>query len=658
MYSVLIQNQRTIEEFTEFHPLFLEALNKNQIGVCRWNESGTTIDTALPDLAYLTDDKDEWRAIVVCLEGDGTGGEKTDNRNPFDFSVNKPVSEQTEDPNNDFQGKDFVSVKESRVPIVRLTQMLGGVPEPEIKFVPQKIEEDEKANKVVFNPVWNEDDNAEYERLCRKYKFDGKLPSSVIVVTIRKDFNDDSVTRKTWRINREFESSDFCRRNRYPDNCRFLVYDYKVLGANQLECDRFRFWTAILILALNKIDPSTLQAYRLYNLDIVLNKNSLEDNFTDSIRRLKAVMGMINREIRREKEKNLDVDPSLPDFEIAVDVPVEQVSSEKICVKPKVFGIFGSGALSEIRKWTQSKNRAISDFEKVIKSAERTLNIKADQMRSSCHCTEEDVIGLDYFQREDLTEKVYQLYNSIIDIQNNLPEKMSENDKMESRSTAVKKYLSKRFELKPALIFILVTSILVILGFSTAFLNKSIEINSAVILTLLKPAVCATGLAAIASLFVAVFQKLKLNSLIDDFNNLIYNSISRLNASAGIYSDYLSAVASHTRGYTYLIESEKMDYYEESGRAKKLKHIRSISAMITKIKIWAKAFNIKDVDVSEIEEYVEVNLEEKPAENSLYTFDYDEDYPVMLNNSGKTVSSPFSFVQKIKIEREELYQDE
>lgn len=658
MYSVLIQNQRTIEEFTEFHPLFLEALNKNQIGICKWNESGTTIDTALPDLAYLTDDKDEWRAIIVCLEGDGTSGEETDSRNPFDFSVNKSAAEQQNGENSGVQNNGYVSVKESRVPLIRLTQMLGGVPEPEIEFVPKKIEEKGAATKVVFEPVWNERDNAEYERICRKYKFDGKLPSSVIVVTVRKDYSDEGVTGKTWRVNKEYESSDFCRRNRYPDICRFLVYDYRAMGANQLEYDRFCFWTAILILALNIIDPSALQAYRLYNLDIVLNKNRLEENFSDSIRKLKTVMEMISREIRREKDNNPDVDPSLPDFEIAVDVPVEQLVPDEICVKTKQFGLFGSGTLSEIDRWTHAKNNAVKDFEKAVKSAERTLNIKADQTRSSCRCTEEDVIGLDTFQREDLTEKVYQIYDSIIEIQNNLPEKLSESDRIESRSTAVKKFLSKRFEFGPAVIFMLITAALVVLGFATAFLDRSIEINSATILTALKPAACAIGLAAVVSLLVVIVQKLKLNSLIDDFNNVIYTSIGKLNASAGSYSDYLSAVASHTRGHTYLIESEKVDYYEESGRAKKLKHIRSISAMITKIKIWTRAFNLKDVDTSEIEEYVEVNLEEKPAENSLYTFDYDESYPVMLNDSGKTVSSPFSFVQKIKIEREELYRDE
>ena len=64
-YSVIIQNAKTIEEFAKYQALFADALKSNRIGVCKWNESGTTVETALPELNSLTDDKEEWRAIII-----------------------------------------------------------------------------------------------------------------------------------------------------------------------------------------------------------------------------------------------------------------------------------------------------------------------------------------------------------------------------------------------------------------------------------------------------------------------------------------------------------------------------------------------------------------------------------------------------------------
>ena len=50
MYSVLIQNQKTMESFRQFHPIFMEAISDEKIGICQWLEAGTTIDTTVPGL--------------------------------------------------------------------------------------------------------------------------------------------------------------------------------------------------------------------------------------------------------------------------------------------------------------------------------------------------------------------------------------------------------------------------------------------------------------------------------------------------------------------------------------------------------------------------------------------------------------------------------
>ena len=127
MYSVLIQNKKTIESFQKYHPLFLEALNNEQIGLCRWIESGTTVETALPELLDLIDDKREWKAVIVRLADESAMAQYPSTPlNPYDFRY--------------YQQEDL-PYDESPIPLVRLTHILGQIPGPEIEYV-KKVEQE------------------------------------------------------------------------------------------------------------------------------------------------------------------------------------------------------------------------------------------------------------------------------------------------------------------------------------------------------------------------------------------------------------------------------------------------------------------------------------------------------------------------------------
>ncbi len=648
MYSVIIQNQKTIDEFTDYHPLFLEAMKKGKVGVCKWIESGRTIDTALPDLSYMTDDKDEWRAVIVRLEGDGTGGHPADLRNPYDFQENKDKTRST-------------IVEESNIPLIRLCQMLGGVPEPDVEFkaVLKDSENKNEIPHIIYEPVEDEESekrNRVYEDLVNKYRFNGKPPKSIVIITVRKDYSEERISSESWKMHKESESSDFWKRNHYPSKCRFLVYDYKTLGNNHLEYDKFCFWMSILLLSLNEIDPSTLQAYRLYDLSIDIDKISLEDNFEDTLTLVRSVKEQIERELRREREKSKDVKPEIPEFEMTVDVPIEEIDDRGICVNPRRYGLFSSGILSETGRWTQDKDQSVRSFESAIQVAERTLDVKADQTRADCKYPGGPVVALDKFQREDMEEKINELYDAIIEIQENLPSRLSDSEKVNQKSEKVKNYLRKRFSKASALISLGLTAFVIILGFVFSFLDATKE-HAPSYDTVMIPIAAGIVFSAVCAFIVVLIQKGKLNSLIREFNDVFSKAIAKLNGSTDNYSKYLSSVASHTRGCTYIVESEKIDYYQESGKARKMKHVKALSLFITKIRIWAKAFNLNKLEEADTYEYVEADTETEPSENELYTFETDGEYPVNLNSSGKVIYSPFEFVKTIRIEREELYCD-
>ena len=76
-----------MEAFSQYQPLFAEAINSGRIGVCKWIEAGTTIDTALPEIGNLTDDKKEWRAVIVrYIDDNCMAAFESDVRNPCTYT--------------------------------------------------------------------------------------------------------------------------------------------------------------------------------------------------------------------------------------------------------------------------------------------------------------------------------------------------------------------------------------------------------------------------------------------------------------------------------------------------------------------------------------------------------------------------------------------
>ena len=148
MYSVLIQNKKTMESFGQFHPLFSETLTKGNVGFCQWIEAGTTIEEALPELLDLVEDKEAWRAVIVRIQDEeDIVAHPCARLNPYDFYENA--------------GGDR-GIRENPVPLVRLTHMLGGVPVPEARFEAKIVKEDRLSPKVIYEPVTDKEEMEAY----------------------------------------------------------------------------------------------------------------------------------------------------------------------------------------------------------------------------------------------------------------------------------------------------------------------------------------------------------------------------------------------------------------------------------------------------------------------------------------------------------------
>ena len=644
MYSVIIQNQRSMDEFSKFQPLFMEAVNNDRIGICKWIESGNTVDTAIPEIYNLTNDKEEWRAIIVRFEDESNRmGFDSDLRNPYDFLSN--------------HGKEE-TFGESDIPIIRLAQILGGIPTPEMKFERLQVQEKNRASHVVYRPVTDEKNEKEYELLKRKYKYDGKRPSSVVIITVRENYTPEEDFENAWTSHKESASSDFWKVNRYPSMCRFLVCDFKEGGPVQREGDEFNFWLSVLMIAINEPDSSTLQAYRLYNLKTVIDKEQMTETFQQLVYKLKSSRYVIEEKIKREANDDVDINPELPKYRMDIPVAIKQPKDVDVRVKRRTFGLFSEGATTDIGIWSSQKKRAEKLLEESIRNAERTLDQTAIRMKEFLTFEEDEVAGLTKYQKEDMIRETDEIYDDLIRTQGKLPKTNLSNDENINKSAEeVRKYLLGRIVGKHAVVALIITIILIILSMmpSLYIASETGKVSLVCLSVILSAVILIILVFAFGTL---LFQKSKLNRLIRGYNQNMKAAFNKLTDNAKEYSRYLSDIISHSRGYSYLNLSERKKHYEESNRTLKYKHIKAINMFLEKIRRWSKAYYLKvDFESNHIDERTTVDISILPTESRLYTFEFGSSYPVEVNNSGTYIDSPFAFVTKLKIIREELYDD-
>lgn len=242
--------------------------------VCEWHPEGNSVATVVPDLPQIVVDDEPWRAIVVADLRDKGIAAKDDRHfdNPFDF----PESYQ--------RGID-AALEESPRPVVRLAQMLGGLPEkaviswPDIEGMkegrvggaataaPSDPEAQPSALGVSLRGIGIDYPATEgrYDLLDR-YRLGVVRPESIVLITPR-EVDDDFAVEKMTEISQERKRVEkhrqellakantsvltpeerselegetpvgFWQRNDYPASVRFVVYDQRAQALPATEED-------------------------------------------------------------------------------------------------------------------------------------------------------------------------------------------------------------------------------------------------------------------------------------------------------------------------------------------------------------------------------------------------------------------------------------
>lgn len=651
MYTVLIQSKKTLDCLQQFYPLFSESIEADAIGICQWVEAGETVDTAMPELYDLISHKRAWKAVVVCSEFDDINTKyPADAVNPYDFLENK-----------DREGLTIVDgrIIDCDAPLIRLTHMLGGIPAPEPKFKATIVESENRVPRMEFYPVDDEESAAQkkiYNAWTEENMFKGLPPAEIVLVKVRKASAAKemfSLVKASWQVHTEADSSEFWKRNLYPHNCRFLVFDMEQRGVMKRQNDLFKLWIGILLISQNDIDPNVLQAHRLYSLKVLLNEGALAESFQQTINKLNMAKYQLEKSLAKEAESVSEVDAPIPDYTVGVPVSFQLPKVSDLHFDTGDYALAGGIGSGDMDIWETYSKKAKREIQTLIQGVDRTLDQAASRLRDQCEYSEADVFPLTPYQEEDFRISLAKNYKEMLEQQETLPGKVSatEEEIGDADSNVRQIILQRMTNSQIAFAFGIAISSLVLCLIPGFFFSSSKAVIG--VATLI-----AVAILGIAGLMVLLSQKKALINATKRFQMVFQTAVGELSHNASAFSDFLSSVASHIRGCSYLNTMETKRLKRDSSYYFKKKHLKAIDIFLSKLSLWSSALHIK-VDLTSVDaiELID-NLVEDIDYDSLYSFDVGKDFVVPLNQIGVTISSPFGFIEKIEIEREEVYDND
>ena len=667
MYTVIIQQRTQEQPDARFQDranaqqlsraysrlFFQEHIDRGEVDFCTWDPEGTTVETALPNLYRLIAGKREWRAIVVLTPTDeerrtaeeqGLGATE---QNPYDFLANRD--------------QDPYAMTESPIPLVRLTHLLGGLPKPEMRFERVEHEGEDGEYYVSFEPQKEEHEAAmrEHKRLAQQYLFVDNRPKEILLISTREPVDTtDQEVRAAWNTRLESESSEFWNRNRYPSSCRFLVFDVLNERHSLFSGCIFRLWCAVLLLSLNEVENSSLQAYRLYKLAVDMDRKRLGDAFSRYVTKLVSMSVQLDMDQANRESVERQAAKTAPVIEQSVEVAFTCKKEDDLLISTRNLGLTTDKPQDERHYWIERFRAATVAVHDLVRSPLRALDIAADDTRIRGVYDPKEVEVLNQYQRADLEEVLEWRYFDTLRARRslgvNVKRRQSERAVIDHQ---VRKRIAQRLDRRRAWILSGICAGTVVLGGLPYLINAARAGGSAFLWALLA-VILMVGVCAGFGLVELWIQRKEMADAMEDHNRCVTQLHHEVMDSANHYADYLSALCAYLRGRSYLDREAQL----VAGRTNVAKlrgaHRKAIEKCLRQVRDWATALGA----------VVEPGLTDRgsegfdpaipPESNQAYRFDLPTGgRTVPLNRTGETMESPFDFIQGITLEREELFDD-
>lgn len=673
MHTVIILNKQSSDLLKDFRFLYKPFVDEGTISFCDWNEAGTDLKSAVPDIYKCIKGKPDWRAIVLNTDSMAvhTSGPVADEKNPFDFP-GETVND-TEIP------------RESNVPMIRLSHMLCGYPAATVKNFEKGFEYyDEKTLKRVrvreseltedevyqlsrryrdrLKPIYldvpvSEEVKKAQDELNEKYGFSDNRPQELIFIATRKHKKDEEHIYESWKTQFEMESSNFSSRNKYPNNCRFICSSITNAENSLYMKELTEFWVSVLTLAINRIPASSLQAYRLYKLGMEASEEELERLLNKRLNRMESVYDFVQERMKMKAELSFEEDDILVP-EQKIPVHFDGSSGKELYINTSKIGLSRDCPKDELFTWIMEiteKKRQINQF---LKAPRHAIDKASQHLKGRAESFFGDEYKMDQFQVEDLEAEIERLETNVLENSTSgLVDEAKFKEQIETVDKKVKKDIVSHIRRSTAVQVGCCLLLVYLLGFvpywiSAAKLGGS-QFGSAVVVALAALAVAAAG--GIAALFIL---RHRVRMSMEEYNHVIHTMVNNVNASADEFGKYFTAVCTYMKAQSIRagikLKSESISSAQFILRA----HKQALKSSIERDEEVAASYGIRRV--AEVEKNITSFFHEEklPKDNALYYYETDKsDVGIPLNEAGDLVRAPYKFVAKLKLEREDLYDE-
>ena len=387
--------------FRQYDFVLDEYQRRGHFAVCDWHPAGRTVATAVPTLQSILADETDWTAVVVSDLRGRKGPTEDDPHfdNPYDFERNY-----------DKDVNAAVRTSEETPPLVRLTQMLGGIPEKSELVANKWGEFPEEVEQTIAYP--RPDD---YYEMLESYRLGVPRPQKVICITPRSVDEDLEKARE-----KDFEVAggvrayqrDFWQRNDYAPGTRFVVCDRQMAAkrAQVLDIDEddlspeakevrriqeenerresvewLQFWVSVLTLLVADLPSDDLKPYRLYRLCVSMDfdgiKRMFDRRYTEWIGARDHVLQQMELESRQLVKDEFEFSDT-PNCITNITVDFDLVNETELFSNPAKVGLIRDEPENDQKVWTGQRKRIESALSALLRAPRRALRLASKRFRS------------------------------------------------------------------------------------------------------------------------------------------------------------------------------------------------------------------------------------------------------------------------------------
>ncbi len=645
MFTVVIAEKEHFQRIEEYSVFLKPLLDRQKFVFCEWYTAETSIEAALPQLYKVVDNREEWRAVVVCDNGG------LHFKNPYDRVQYRP-SEPGGTGSELYQAYE----RAAQTPLVRLADWL--CERPTITGGTGRAAEADPEYAAYL--ACQRKKQEILDRLSEGQFLRITKPREVLCLAQRCCAEKEYDIRNAWKEHTELQYSRFYDYNLYPEKLRYLVYDILPENHSNYDFNYLRFLSVLLLIAGNETPQDALKPQRVYKVTCENDEQALSlllQKYDSKLRSTSAMLTERIEDIKRQHRRKLTSQEVASAYTTEVYIPLSFDSDferSALFTSSKGLGLSRDCPVEEYGFWDSQYQTSRKEFSRFLKQPRRALKRAAAGMRGQDTIDSDDVFSLDEFQVEDVCEYIEEQEKQMVSIRTgNLYDTAAYTRELEKADREVKRKIETRMTRNVTIAVGAAALGCYLLGF-LPLIFRSLQTNTSAAVAGIMTAACLVLLALVGVGALFVLRR-RLRNRMKHYNYVMSGIVAEVEQSMAQFARYLTHACAVMRAFSVvntLREREDARYVKCKVLAN---HKRSIDAIRSEnSRIFSRFFQA-----------------ETPLQQEMQPYDYDFSriaeytYPLPLTDADKRripylqngtyAEIPVDYISSILVTREELY---